>query len=318
MINYFSLENRYFKNQNADSKDVFWICVESPTSEEIIKLTNQYKMPSDFITAILDNAETSRSEELGQVQFERPALLLLQYPYAMTSPSGYLQITTFPFSVIITPDKKIITVTNHKPVFIQEVLTHEYPRNDMSNSMNLLLQLIWQLSLSYNHYLQLIRTQSDKLEGELQVATENNQLYQIMDIQKSLIYIEAATSANLKTLTKLNQTEILNTSHAYKIHLHDVLVETTQALTSSQIQLKIVNQMTQNFSAIVSNNLNNVMKILTSLTIVLTIPTIIGGLYGMNVKLPLAERSDAFFWIFILTAIICIGVIRYLKKKHLL
>lgn len=318
MISYFSLENQYFKNQETDGKEVFWLCVENPTKEEIATLTKNYKMPADFMTAILDNSETSRSEELEQISFDRPALLLLQYPYAITSPSGYLQLNTFPFSVIVTPEKKIITVTNHKPAFMQEVITREYPRNDMSNSMNLLLQLIWQLSLSYNHYLMLLKTQSDKLEGELQVSTENSQLYQIMDIQKSLIYFEAATAANLKTLTKLNHTEVLTSNHAYKIHLHDVLVETTQALTSSQIQLKIVNQMTQTFSAIVSNNLNNVMKILTSLTIVLTIPTIIGGIYGMNVKLPLAERSDAFFWIFIITAFLCVGVIRYLKKKHLL
>ncbi|KAF1297145.1 magnesium transporter CorA [Enterococcus sp. JM4C] len=318
MINYYSLENEYFKNQASDEKNVFWVYAEAPTKEEVALLTKKYKMPADYITSILDDSENSRSEELEQVHFEHPALLLLQYPYAITSPSGYLQITTLPFSVIVTPEKKIITVTNHTPVFMQEVISRKYPRNDMSHSMNLLLQLIWELSLSYNHYLQLLKTQSDKLEGELQVSTENSQLYQIMDIQKSLIYVETATSANLETLSKLNRTQTFTSSHAYKIHLHDVLVETKQALSSSQIQLKIVNQMTQTFSAIVSNNLNNVMKILTSLTIVLTIPTIIGGLYGMNVKLPFAGRSDAFFWLCLLTIFLCTGTIYYLKKKHLL
>lgn len=100
--------------------------------------------------------------------------------------------------------------------------------------------------------------------------------------------------------------------------LHDILVEIKQGLTTTRIQLKLVDKISDTFSAIVSNNLNNVMKILTSLTIVLTIPTIIGGVFGMNVKLPFADRENAFWWIFLVTVVLCILTIRGLKKKHLL
>ena len=103
-----------------------------------------------------------------------------------------------------------------------------------------------------------------------------------------------------------------------KNHLRDVLIETEQAMTTSRIQLKLVEQMNQTFSAIVSNNLNNIMKILTSLTIILTIPTIIGSIYGMNIKLPIAERDDAFIWLVLLTLFICIVTTYYLKKGKFL
>ena len=100
--------------------------------------------------------------------------------------------------------------------------------------------------------------------------------------------------------------------------MHDILIETKQAMTSANIHLKFANQMNDTFSAVVSNNQNNIMKILTSLTIVLTIPTIVSGLYGMNVSLPIENRADAFWILLAVTLVICYLTIRYLKKKGLL
>lgn len=97
-----------------------------------------------------------------------------------------------------------------------------------------------------------------------------------------------------------------------------MIIETEQSRTTARIQLKLVEQMNQTFSAIVSNNLNNIMKILTSLTIILTIPTIIGSLYGMNIKLPIAGRDDAFLWIILLMIFISIATAYYLKKGKFL
>lgn len=99
--------------------------------------------------------------------------------------------------------------------------------------------------------------------------------------------------------------------------LRDILIELEQGLNTTKIQLKLVDNISNTFSAIVSNNLNNVMKILTSLTIVLTIPTIIGGIYGMNVKL-LLQSMNILWIIFAITTLICVISIRILKKKNLL
>lgn len=318
MITYFITQDHCLKEFSKDQEDVVWLHVEEPSKQEIQQISTDYQLPSDYLTAVLDDAENSRSEGLDQSDFLRPVLLLLQFPYVSTSPSGYVQFNTYPLSLIITPDKRLISVSNYHPPFFKDLVATPLPENDMSSRVNLVLEILWKLVLSYNANLKAIRDQVEQLEGEIQVSTENKHLYQIMDIQKSLVLFEAATTSNWKTLKKISLTEQFKHHHAYRNHLHDILVETEQSMTSAKINLKLVSQMTDTFSAIVSNNLNNVMKILTSLTIVLTIPTIIGGLYGMNVKLPIADRDDAFIWIVIGTIVLCYVTIRFLRKKNLL
>ena len=317
MITHYFLEDNQL-TITEDIKKSLWLHVDKPTAAEIELLSQKYELPKDYLTSILDDNENARAEGLQQEKFLIPVLLLLQFPYVSTSPSGYLQFNTYPLAMIITPQKRLITVCNYHMPFFKDILENPLPKNDMSSKLNLVLQILWHLALTYNQDLADLRRQVDKLEGQIQVSTENKHLYQLMDIQKSLVLFEAATKANFQTLTRLADTSEFQEHHAYHIHLHDILVETKQSMTSAKINLQLVSQMNETFSAIVSNNLNIVMKILTSLTIVLTIPTIVGGVYGMNVKLPFAESDNAFFLISGITIVICYLAIKYLKKRNLL
>ncbi|GGC98548.1 magnesium transporter CorA family protein [Enterococcus wangshanyuanii] len=318
MINYLTLKDGHFAPSHTDTEDTVWLAVERPTEEEVNYLTTTYKLPKDYITGVLDDDENSRFEGLHQNKLEEPALMLLQYPHATISPSGYTQLDTFPFAVILTTSGKIITVINKSADFLQKALSTTLPDSTLPIQESLILYLSWHISTYYNRCLKDLIQETNKLEGELKVSTENSQLYQIMDIQKSLVYFESAIDSNLEVLNRLYTARIFNDPRAHLPHLHDILVETKQAATTTKIQLKLVDKISDTFSAIVSNNLNNVMKILTSLTIVLTIPTIIGGVFGMNVKLPFANREDAFFWIAVVTTATCIFVIYRLKKRNLL
>ena len=89
MIKYFTLDNEKLRNTGKETDQTIWYCVERPNQEEIHQLTHQFEIPSDYITSILDDAENSRTEEFNQSKLTKPALLLLQYPFAKTSPSGY-------------------------------------------------------------------------------------------------------------------------------------------------------------------------------------------------------------------------------------
>lgn len=319
MINYFKENTTIFSPEQSDSNAIVWIAVTAPTKEEVSQLVDNYQLPTDYITAILDDNENARFEGVYQHASETPMLLLLQYPKKVESPSGYLQFDTFPFAVILTTDKKIITVSKEIPPFIQQIDDWTSSPEKFTVQQNLIFKISWHISHAYNQYLDQLINRTNQLEGELQVSTENNQLYQIMDIQKSLVYFESALTANLAVWNLLYpEREMTEPQSVNKSQLHDILVETKQALTTSRVQLQLVDKISETFSAIVSNNLNNVMKILTSLTIVLTIPTIIGGLFGMNVKLPFSNREDAFWWIFIITLGLCIFVIHKLKKRNLL
>lgn len=302
MITYLKKEDRQFTTEKEDTEEVKWIVVDTPSHEEVDYLISTYKLPSDYITSVLDEHEKARSEGNWHDISERSALILIQFPKASVSPSGYMQLNTYPLSVVRTTDNKIITITDQKTDFIEKIRKEGLQDSKLSVHSALLFQLLWEISKSYNGFLSKIITEIGHLEGELKIATENSQLYQMMDIQKSLVYFESALSENINVVKRLYDDRERPDTFDHLPHLHDILVEMKQGLTTSQIQLKLVDQISSTFSSIVSNNLNIVMKILTSLTIVLTIPTIIGGIYGMNVKLPFANREDAFLWIFFITS----------------
>lgn len=104
MITHYFLKDNQL-NVTEDIKESLWLHVEKPTNEEIEHLSKKYELPKDYLTSVLDDAENARAEGLNQENFLIPALLLLQFPYVSTSPSGYLQFNTYPLALIITPDK---------------------------------------------------------------------------------------------------------------------------------------------------------------------------------------------------------------------
>lgn len=318
LITYLKKDGQHFKSETEDSDDIKWIIVEAPERKEIDALISTYHLPPDYVTSVLDENEKARSERNWHDITEHPALILIQFPKASVSPSGYMQLNTYPLSVIRTMDNKIITITDQSTDFIEKIKTNGLLDSKLSVHSTLLFQLLWEISKSFNGFLSKVITEIGHLEGELKIATENSQLYQMMDIQKSLVYFESALSEDINVVKRLYDDREHEETFDHLPHLHDILVEMKQGLTTTRIQLKLVDQISSTFSSIVSNNLNIVMKILTSLTIVLTIPTIIGGVYGMNVKLPFANREDAFLWIFLITSFLCGAVIYFLKKRNLL
>ncbi|MGC6767214.1 magnesium transporter CorA family protein [Enterococcus sp. LJL128] len=318
MITFFKSTAEGFSPQSENNKEVDWLMVEMPTTEDIKYLLSAYDLPKDYLTSVLDEKENARAEGNWHDSTKRAALILIEYPFASVSPSGYMQLETYPFVMIRTTNNKIITISDKPADFINKIKLEPYTGNELSFQSYLLFRVLWHISKNYNNFLTKIIDEINHLEGELKVATENKQLYQMMDIQKSLVYFESALSENLNVVNKLYNDRKHSEMIDHLPFLHDVLVEMKQGLATTRIELKLVDQISSTFSAIVSNNLNIVMKVLTSLTVVLTIPTIIGGVYGMNVKLPFANREDAFFWIFLVTFGLCGLVIYYLRKKNLL
>lgn len=184
---------------------------------------------------------------------------------------------TYPISIILT-DHTIITASKHLPQFISEI-THNNPdfAVDTTHQEQFVLRLFWYISASYMRFLQEIDIETRRLELQLTQSTKNEQLYALMSLQKSLIYFSTAINSNGPIFDIMKETDRFSKDERTRSFLHDVIVENNQAqIMTSQYQ-KILDQVSTVFSAVVSNNLNNIMKILTSITIVLTIPTILGG-----------------------------------------
>lgn len=207
MINYLEVTNGQFISSKKDSQQTVWIAVDKPTTDEIEVLTEKYKLPKDYITGVLDDNENSRLEGFYQQTLEKPVLLLLQYPVATISPSGYTQLNTFPFALILTADNKVITVVNQSADFLQQILAAPLQNNQAAVHEWFPLFLSLEISIRYNRFLKELIKQTNNLEGELKVSTENKQLYQLMDIQKSLVYFDSALHANLTVFNKLYQAQ---------------------------------------------------------------------------------------------------------------
>lgn len=315
MIQYLTLTSDNHITEVSHLTQATWLHVENPTSEEITELSQQYNFPKDYLTAVLDNQEISRYETPKQSELVTPLLLLLQYPQQTLSPSGFRQIQALPFSMIITPDI-LITSCKENLDFLPHIKHGQLLTANLgSEAEKITTQLAWLFSDLFNYHLKSIRVETDRLESELQLSTENKQLFELMDMQKSLIYFNSALDQNLNVLQKVYESNLIMTSKESLTVIFDIIIETKQALASVKIQTELLAQLGNIFSAIVSNNMNIVMKVLTVITLVLTIPTIIGGIYGMNVALPFSNEPNAFWWLLLIIGILSILTVWVLKKK---
>lgn len=319
MIQYFSVKQNQLTSIDqeaifANPDDAKWINVESPTKTEIQELATLYQIPIRYLTSILDDNENARVRNLG-TSSHIPTMLLLSYPKYTTSPLGYLSYKTFPINFIIV-DQLVITIANHPASFIHHfVMSQESMGNMLADSKWFLTHMLWFIAREFVLDLNDISHQMDHLEKQLTSATQNEQIYQIMALQKTLIEFESALSQNKPVLAALDSESYLTSDHATRLN-NAAMVENTQALSMCHNQSKVLDQYSNMVSAVVSNNLNDVMKILTSITLILTIPTIIGGLYGMNVKLPGANLATAFSLLLLATIIICLITLRILKRHN--
>ncbi|MCZ2492390.1 magnesium transporter CorA family protein [Dellaglioa carnosa] len=313
MIEYYASTESGKIEKKTEYGDLCWINVTGPSADEVDELVAKYAIPRDYITAVLDDQENSRTEGLSQNTV--PDLVLMQYPHRIRNSLGYLEYQTFPFSIILAGDA-IITVSNSTPDFINDFIS-DSPVHKIKTTTpdQFTLKLLWYLSQNFVFALNTIIQETENLEKSLAKATKNEQYYQMMSMQKSLVYFDAALKKNNPVLQSMADSNEHFKQKKIDDLLTDVLIENQQAETMTMIQTKILDNYGEMVSSVISNNLNIIMKVLTSMTIILTIPTIIGGMYGMNVPLPGVNMPFSFWWLQLLTLIICLLTAYYLKKN---
>ena len=178
-----------------------------------------------------------------------------------------------------------------------------------------ILYLLLQVAKRFLQYLKQIDKIYNYMERQLYKSQRNKELIQLLDLEKSLVYFNTSLKANEVTLEKILRGRIITLYEEDHDLLEDVLIEVRQAIEMANIYSSIISGMMDAFASVISNNLNVIMKVLTSLTILLTLPNIIFGFYGMNVaNLPL----DHFWWFPLViagVAIVVVGIV--LKMKDL-
>lgn len=283
-----------------------WIAVTAPSSEEIRTLIEYYNIDIDFIKSALDEEETSRVEREGD-----QTLIIVDTPESAVNDDESVMFYTTPLSIIIK-DNMVFTITLRQNTIINDLLKGRIRGVTTSYRTKFVLQLMLRASAVYLSYLRQIDKESSEIEKRLHEATKNKEIIQLLELQKSLVYLSTSLKSNETTLNKILRGRVMKLYDDDQDLLEDVLIENKQALEMSSIYSSILSGMMEAFSSVINNNLNMVMWRLTVITVVLAVPTIIYSFYGMNTDgLPYAHTwfpgvlsviAMAVVWIVLITS----------------
>ena len=282
-----------------------WVNVLPPLkNEEFSELSNSLDIPIDFLKDSLDIDERSRYEAEDDVK-----LIVIKTPAENNSfnESDAFYIT-IPICIILTKGQ-IVTVNSFENEAIKKFLNSFQNRHpDKMNMM--VLKVFEKITTTFQDYLKEINQRRNMLEQKLYDANRNEELLKLMRIQKSLVYFVTALRSNELLMMKLARTDFLKLNEEEKDFLDDLIIETSQALETANTYTNILSSTLDAFASIISNNQNEVLKRLTTLTIFLSVPVLIASIYGMNVPLPF-QRSHYAFWIPVLVCFCILGFATY-------
>jgi magnesium transporter len=308
---------QYFKNKDQHTVEIdrpekgSWVNVSPPLKqEEFSELSTGLEIPIDFLTDSLDIDERSRFEEEDNVR-----LIVIKTPTENNSfNDSDAYYITIPLCIILTHNQ-IVTVNSFDNPAIKKFLnTFQNRHPDKKNMM--VLKIFQKIVQNFMDHLKEINQRRNLLEQKLYVSSENEQLLQLMRIQKSLVYFVTALRSNEMLMMKIERTNFLALNEDEKEFLNDLIVDNSQALEMANIYTNILSSTLDAFASIIANNQNQVLKRLAVITIVLTFPVLIASIFGMNVRSGF-EDSPFAFYIVVFLSIIISGVIGYffLRKK---
>lgn len=286
-----------------------WINITDPTSEELRVLAESYEIELDFLLAALDEEESPRIEsENGQL------LVIVDIPYQEVGDNKTHLFNTLPLVIIITK-QAILTVTTAKSDILNEFIDNKIKGFYTQFKTRFVLQILYRISQRYMIYLRAIERTSSRLEDGLLKSLTNKELVEMLRLQKSLVYLTTSLRANGLVLERLMRNPNIKNYQEDEDLLEDVIIENRQAIQMADIYSSILATTSESFASIISNNQNNIVKLLTSATIVMTIPTIISGLMGMNVPLPF-NGPYGFLYIMLLIVVLAllVGIILWRRK----
>ncbi len=288
-----------------------WINMVDPSKEEILLISQRLNIPQDFIHAALDEEEGSR------IEFENNAtLVIIDIPFTEIDDNS-LTYDTYPLAIIYTDEITITVCLKNSPV-LSDFALEKIPSFYTFKKVRFMLQILYRVSNYYLLYLRQINKKSLLIEKTLYKSLRNRELIQLFALQKSLVYFSTSLKSNDLTLEKLLKQDILTKYDEDRDILDDVMIENKQAIEMCNIYDNVLSGTMNVFASIISNNQNQVMKYLTSVTIVISIPTLISGMLGMNVGgIPFFDHPSGFLNMCIIVTLITIIAILYLSKKDM-
>lgn len=290
-----------------------WICLTHPTSEEILHISERCDIDLNDVKASLDIEEASRIERTDNY-----TLILVDIP-SREIRNGNNAYTTIPLSIILTKDV-IITVCTEETIVLNHFKTGKLKDFSTNKRTRFIYHILYSNTSVYLNCLRSIDKSREEIEARLHKGTKNIDLIELHELESDLVYFATSLRVNGVVLDKLTRYDKIEHFTDDEELLSDVIIENKQAIEMANIYRDILNGTRELFASIIDNTLNQVMKVLTSITIIMAIPTIISGLYGMNVNtdgIPFADSALGFSIVCSITLIICVFSAFILKKKGL-
>ena len=292
-----------------------WISAVAPTDEEISYLIDDIGVLPEFVKSSLDEEESSH---IDYDDDENQTLVIVDYPSAEDSDDDaydgrVLQYTTLPLGVVIMKGY-IITISLYENLNIED-MAHGVVRGvrtDMKTRFLLLLML--RISQRFLIYLRQIDRLSSKTEQKLHQSMKNEELIQMLGLEKSLVYFSTSLKTDEITLNKIMRGKLIKLYEEDQDLLEDVLIEIHQAIEMCNIYSNILSGTMDAFASVISNNLNIVMKVLSVITTRDLVSNIIFGFYGMNVN---GMPGVQWWWFPTMIAIIAMAIAIWIFKKKI-
>ena len=305
-------EMRDGKPSKTDSiKDDVWINLVNPTSEEIDEVQRALQIDREALTAALDDEEGSRTE-ISQ----KYTLILIDAPTREWR-NNREEFTTYPLSITIT-DTAIVTVSLQE-MFALTNITGGKNKNinvvNVANRSRFVLQILFRVAMNYQADLKYIEVKRMAIEESIRKATRRDDLFELHELESNLVYFKTSLSVNASVIDRLSKLSRFVSSTEDRDLMDDVIIETNQALEMTMTYSQIIKGTRQLVEADLNNSLSTIMKFLTSITLIIAIPTLVASFYGMNVSLPGADYPYTYLILTGLMVAICIVAIWRLQKR---
>ena len=291
-----------------------WINLTAPTLEECADISEQFGMDIADVRAALDDEESSR------ISIEDTyTLVLVDIPSAEVRNNRH-SYTTIPLGILMT-EEVVITVCAEETAVLRTFVEQRVREFSTKKQMRFTYQILYNACMVYQSLLRSIDHKRTEIEERIDQNTEDVDLIDLHELESNLVYFATSLRANGVVLDRLSRYGNLRKYNEDLELLEDVVIENKQAIEMTQIYRDIIKGTRELMSTVINNRLNNAMKYLAAITIVMSIPTIISGLWGMNVSgkwMPLSNTPFGFGILCMVTLAICIVAMIILKRRKML
>ena len=289
-----------------------WIDLVKPNPEDITLLTDSLGVDTSFIAYILDDEEQPRIDIDTENEIK---MIFLDVPIKEKKHV----ISTIPLAILIIKDKYIVTVSLEESEAIKEFKIGKVREFFTYKKSRFTIQILYRTATVYLRYLRNINKEIEKAENKMLKATNNQDLANLLSLEKSLVYITTSLKSNEAVLERILKGNVIDFYEEDRELLEDAIVENKQCIEMANLYREILSSMTDSFATIISNNLNNLMKFLAGITIVISIPTMVASFMGMNVSFgSFGESPYSFLFLILISILLSLIVAFILKKKNML